>query len=192
MSDEPAERGEATGGGSGVRPAGGGSNDGESPGDGVTDGGSADGDRTFVSPEDVESQLFDWGALKWLNAPGVTGSGRFSAGVVKLEPGKGHERHTHPESDEILYVVRGEGEQEVGDETRKVAAGDLVFVPEGVGHGTVNTGWEPLVLFAVYAPPGPETRLRDLPGCTVVPPGELPTRDRLGGGQEPETGGEGA
>jgi oxalate decarboxylase/phosphoglucose isomerase-like protein (cupin superfamily) len=144
--------------------------------------------RTFVSPDDIESLSFDWGVLKFLNAPDTTGSDRFSAGVVKLEPGKGHERHTHPDSDEILYVIRGEGEQEVADETQTVETGDLVFIPEGVQHGTVNTGWEPLLLLAVYAPPGPEAELRDLPGCSVVPPGELPSSagtDDTGGGAGP-------
>jgi oxalate decarboxylase/phosphoglucose isomerase-like protein (cupin superfamily) len=133
-----------------------------------------------VAPDDVESQVFDWGVLKWLSTPDVTGGERFSAGVVKLDPGKGHERHTHPESDEILYVIRGEGEQEIADETRSIEAGEMVFVPEGVEHGTTNTGWEPLLLLAVYAPPGPEAVLRDLPGCTVVPAGELPTGDEGG------------
>ncbi|AAV48372.1 MULTISPECIES: cupin domain-containing protein [Haloarcula] len=133
----------------------------------------------FVASDDVESQLFDWGALKWLSTPEVTGGERFSAGVVKLEPGKGHERHTHPESDEILYVVRGEGEQEVDDETRDIATGDMVFIPEGVEHGTVNTGWEPLILFAVYAPPGPEDVLRNLPECEIVPAGKLPTPENV-------------
>lgn len=98
---------------------------------------------------------------------------------MKLEPGKGHERHTHPESDEILYVVRGEGEQEVDDETRDIATGDMVFIPEGVEHGTVNTGWEPLILFAVYAPPGPEDVLRNLPECEIVPAGKLPTPENV-------------
>ena len=143
----------------------------------------------FVEPEDVESQVFDWGVLKWMSTPDVTGGERFSAGVVKLEPGKGHERHTHPDSDEILYVIRGEGEQEVADETRDVAAGDMVFIPEGVEHGTVNTGWEPLLLLAVYAPPGPEDVLRDLPECDIVPAGELPTAENVdadgGSAEEP-------
>ncbi|WP_135821582.1 cupin domain-containing protein [Halostella litorea] len=132
----------------------------------------------LVAPDDVESQAFDWGVLKWLSTPEVTGGERFSAGVVRLEPGKGHERHTHPDSDEILYVISGTGEQELGDERREITAGELVFVPEGVEHGTENTGWEPLVLLAVYAPPGPEAELRDLPGCEVVPPGELPAANR--------------
>ena len=139
----------------------------------------------FVEPEDVESQVFDWGVLKWLSTPEVTGGDRFSAGVVKLEPGKGHERHTHPDSDEILYVLRGEGEQEIADETKEISAGEMVFVPEGVEHGTVNTGWEPLLLLAVYAPPGPEDVLRDLPECEIVPPGELPIAENVeSGGQD--------
>ena len=133
----------------------------------------------FVDPDDVESQLFDWGVLKWLSTPEVTGGERFSAGVVKLEPGKGHERHTHPESDEILFVIRGEGEQEVADQTRDIEAGEMVFVPQGVEHGTVNTGWEPLLLLAVYAPPGPEKVLRDLPECEIVPPGKLPLPENV-------------
>ena len=137
------------------------------------------GTEYFVEPDDVESQLFDWGVLKWMSTPEVTGGERFSAGVVKLEPGKGHERHTHPESDETLYVVRGEGEQEVAGETRAITAGDMVYVPEGVEHGTVNTAWEPLVLLAVYAPPGPEAVLRDLPECEIVPAGELPTEENV-------------
>ena len=135
----------------------------------------------FVGPDDVDSQVFDWGVLNWMSTPAVTGGERFSAGVVKLEPGKGHERHTHPDSDEILYVIRGEGEQEVADETREIETGDMVFVPEGVEHGTVNTGWEPLLLLAVYAPPGPEEVLADLPDCEIVPAGELPTTGASGG-----------
>jgi oxalate decarboxylase/phosphoglucose isomerase-like protein (cupin superfamily) len=32
----------------------------------------------------------------------------------------------------------------------------MVYIPEGVYHSTVNVGWEPLRLLAVYSPPGPE------------------------------------
>ena len=35
----------------------------------------------------------------------------------------------------------------------------------------------PLKLVAIYAPPGPEAILREMPGCTVVPPGQVPRRD---------------
>lgn len=130
--------------------------------------------KHFVSSEDVSTQLFDWGTLKWMTTPDVNGSERLSAGVVNLEPGKGHELHTHPDSDEILYFISGEGEQTVADETREVGPGEIIYIPAGVEHGTVNTGWQALTLLAVYAPPGPEEVLADLPGCTVVPAGEFP------------------
>jgi oxalate decarboxylase/phosphoglucose isomerase-like protein (cupin superfamily) len=135
-------------------------------------------DQYFVDSEDVSTQVFDWGTLKWMATPAVNGSERFSAGVVQLEPGKGHDLHTHPDSDEILYVVGGEGEQTVAGETREVSAGRMIFVPAGVEHGTHNTGWETLKLLAVYAPPGPEEQLAELPECTVLPAGELPVRER--------------
>jgi oxalate decarboxylase/phosphoglucose isomerase-like protein (cupin superfamily) len=128
----------------------------------------------FVESGDVETQVFDWGAIKWMTAPEVNDSGRFTAGIVLLEPGKGHDIHTHPESDELLFVFDGYGEQSVAGETREVGPGDMIFVPEGVEHGTINTGWEQMKLLAVYAPPGPEKDLADLPGCEILPPGELP------------------
>ena len=134
-------------------------------------------DKYFVNSEDVSTQLFDWGTLKWMSTPEVTGSERFSAGVVLLEPGKGHDLHTHPDSDEILYFVGGEGEQTIAGETRDVGPGEMVFIPAGVEHGTINTGWETLKLLAVYAPPGPEELLAELPECEILPAGELPSRD---------------
>ena len=59
----------------------------------------------------------------------------------------------HPDTDQILTFVSGVGEAKVDGSTRKVAAGDLVFVPAGAKHNFVNTGPNPLVLYTVYGPP---------------------------------------
>jgi oxalate decarboxylase/phosphoglucose isomerase-like protein (cupin superfamily) len=134
-------------------------------------------DTNFIGSEDVETQRFDWGTLKWMATPEVNDSERFSAGVVNLEPGKGHDIHTHPDSDEILYIISGEGEQTVAEDTREVGPGEMIYIPAGVEHGTINTGWETLQLLAVYAPPGPEEVLAELPDCEIIPAGEIPTRD---------------
>jgi oxalate decarboxylase/phosphoglucose isomerase-like protein (cupin superfamily) len=128
----------------------------------------------FVEEADVETQVFDWGRLSWLSEPRVTAAGRFSAGVVSLEPGKGHERHNHPGVEEILYVLSGTGEQtvDIGGETlrREVSAGVLIHIPPDVYHSTVNTGQEPMRLLAIYAPPGPEAELRAMEGVRIEPP----------------------
>jgi oxalate decarboxylase/phosphoglucose isomerase-like protein (cupin superfamily) len=133
--------------------------------------------KRFVKPSVVETMVFDWGTIKWLSEPRVTSTSRFTMGVVLLQPGKGHARHNHPGSEEILYVISGQGNQMIDEEGecwQPIAAGDLVHIPAYIFHATVNTGWEPLKMVAVYSPPGPEAILRLLPGCQLIPPGELP------------------
>lgn len=129
--------------------------------------------KRFVAPEDVETLDFDWGRIKWLSAPDVTGTEQFSAGVVQLAPKEGHERHNHPDSEEILYVISGEGIQTVDGEERRITAGEMVHIPAGIYHSTINATWEPLRLFAVYAPAGPEEVLQEDPDSSVLPAGNL-------------------
>jgi oxalate decarboxylase/phosphoglucose isomerase-like protein (cupin superfamily) len=119
---------------------------------------------------DVDSVVFNWGTIKFLIEPLVTGAERFSFGMVVLEPGKGHDRHNHPGSEEIIFVMSGEGMQMVDDQPAVlVRAGASIYIPADVYHSTINTGWEPMRLLVVYSPAGPERLLRDLPGCTVIP-----------------------
>ena len=129
--------------------------------------------KTFLQKEDVETQIFDWGRLSWLSEPRVTAAERFSAGVVVLEPGKGHVRHNHPYSEEILYVIRGKGVQtvELPDNhlEKEIGPGTMVHIPTAVYHSTVNTGDEPMELVAIYAPFGPEAELRGMEGVEIEP-----------------------
>jgi oxalate decarboxylase/phosphoglucose isomerase-like protein (cupin superfamily) len=135
----------------------------------------------FITPDDVETQVFDWGTIKWLSEVRVTGQTSSTGGLVILDPGKGHARHNHPGSDEILYFISGEGVQMIEDDAgnpmeRHMKAGDMAFIPESTYHSTINTGWEPLRILAIYSPGGPEAILRGLPDCVIVPPGQLPVR----------------
>jgi len=65
--------------------------------------------------------------------------------VVYFEVAPGERLGTHTDSaEEILYIVAGEGEAEIGDERGRVRAGDLAVIPAMAPHGVVNTGDEPL------------------------------------------------
>ena len=133
------------------------------------------GSGWIVYGDDVDSIAFDWGVVKILSEPTVTSAERFSFGMVVLAPGKGHERHNHPGSEEIIYVMSGEGEQMVDDQPPiHVRPGASIYIPADVYHSTLNTGWEPLRLLVVYSPAGPERLLREIPGCQVLAPGQLP------------------
>jgi oxalate decarboxylase/phosphoglucose isomerase-like protein (cupin superfamily) len=121
----------------------------------------------------LPTQTFEWGSIKWFVSPDATKGAGITFGEVVLLPGKGHDRHNHPESEEILYVLSGEGEQMVADgEPFGVRAGDVIYVPTAVFHSTTNTGWEPMRLLALYNPGGAERALTGLPDFREVPPGE--------------------
>lgn len=126
-------------------------------------------------PDAVPTQLFDWGRIKWLVSADRTPGAGLTFGEVVLLPGRGHDRHNHPGSEEVLHVLSGRGEQMVDDgEPFPIVPGDTVYVPVAVFHSTVNTGWEPLRLLAVYNPAGAEHALAELPDFREVPAGRTP------------------
>jgi len=128
-----------------------------------------------VDPNTIPTQTFDWGAIKWFVTPELTEGAGITFGEVVLQPGRGHDRHNHPESEEILYVLSGEGEQMLHDrEPFEVKPGDTIYVPTGVFHSTRNTGWEPMRLLALYNPGGPEKALEGLPDFQQVGAGSVP------------------
>ena len=128
------------------------------------------GTGAITTTKDVDCVQFDWGKIHFLSEPAVTNAERFSFGLVELAQGKGHARHNHPGSEEIIYVVSGEGEQMVDDQSPvKVGPGSSIYIPADVFHSTVNTGKETMQLIVVYSPAGPERLLRELPGANVIP-----------------------
>jgi mannose-6-phosphate isomerase-like protein (cupin superfamily) len=70
------------------------------------------------------------------------------AAIRTAEPLHRHDRH-----DLLVVLVRGHGTQRIGDETRTVGEGSVIFVPRGVPHAFTNAGPEPAVAYVVYAPP---------------------------------------
>jgi oxalate decarboxylase/phosphoglucose isomerase-like protein (cupin superfamily) len=54
----------------------------------------------------------------------------------------------------------------------KVSAGDTIYVPRAEFHSTLNTGWQPMRLLAIYNPGGPERDLAALPDFVQLPAGE--------------------
>ena len=129
---------------------------------------------TAIDPNGVPTHTFAWGAIKWLVTPDRTGAG-LAFGEVVLLPGQGHSRHNHPDSEVILYVLSGQGEQMVNDEEPfAVSAGDTIYVPLAAFHSTMNTGWQTMRLLTVCNPAGPEKELEAAPDFQELPPGSAP------------------
>jgi oxalate decarboxylase/phosphoglucose isomerase-like protein (cupin superfamily) len=110
--------------------------------------------------------------VKWFVSPS-TNNAALTFGEVVVMSGGGHSRHNHPDAEEILYVLSGQGEQMLDDgEPFAVSAGDVIYIPTGVYHSTFNTGWEPLRMIAIYNPGGSELALKTLPDFNEVAVGD--------------------
>ena len=68
----------------------------------------------------------------------------------EIEPGDRLARHTDS-AEEVLYIVAGEAEAEIGDERGSIAAGDLAVIPAMVPHGLVNTGSEAVKVVGFFS-----------------------------------------
>ena len=131
--------------------------------------------RSGRRPDDVPTRVFDWGTIKWLVTPHLDGPVGLTTGEVIIYPGQGHDPHSHPGEEEVLYVVSGEGEQTVGDGPAfPIREGDALHIPRDTVHSTYNTTWRPLRLLVVYTPGGAETGLDALPGARILEPGTAP------------------
>ncbi len=69
-----------------------------------------------------------------------------------LPPGSAVGRHHHLVTEEIYYIVEGEGRMTVGDESREVRAGDAVYIPRGNSHTITNTGESEMKIILVCGP----------------------------------------
>jgi quercetin dioxygenase-like cupin family protein len=74
------------------------------------------------------------------------GSDQLVVGRTVLPPGARHERHLHPNCDEFLVVMSGQGEIYTNTGREPSKAGDVIFTPRGNWHGFDNTGDEDVLL----------------------------------------------
>lgn len=70
--------------------------------------------------------------------PGM-GAQTATMNYVVLEPGEGNVPHDHPESEDVVFVIEGEGsaQNHTSGETTTFKAGDAVFIPAGLRHAIV-------------------------------------------------------
>jgi mannose-6-phosphate isomerase-like protein (cupin superfamily) len=85
-----------------------------------------------------------WGTLQWVcNDKLMPGSAQ-TVGLATILPGKRNPVHFHPNCDEVLYVISGQGLNSYNGRTIELKAGMTIRIPAKVTHNLVNTGTETL------------------------------------------------
>ena len=66
-------------------------------------------------------------------------------------PGARHMKHSHSNSDELFYMIRGHGASGAGEKEYEMRAGSAHFIPKGVTHWLRNLSeTEPIEVVGVY------------------------------------------
>lgn len=75
-----------------------------------------------------------------------------SLAEARLPPGASTTPHFHPRTEEIYYILVGQGQMCIATETRTVGPGDAIAIPPGKVHQITNTGGEVLKFLCCCAP----------------------------------------
>jgi quercetin dioxygenase-like cupin family protein len=104
--------------------------------------------------DDVEALGLPGRQLKWVVAPDALKAEHCSACVIRVAPGdKVRPAHSHPNGEEVIYIVSGSGRVMVEGEVTPIRAGTTVLFPRGAVHMLHNTGGVEMKVMCFFSPP---------------------------------------
>jgi quercetin dioxygenase-like cupin family protein len=79
-------------------------------------------------------------------------------GLNCFEPGQSQKVHAHAGADKFYLVMTGKARMTVGEETREVGPGTVVWAPADLPHGVAQALERTVMLVAIAPPPAAVTR----------------------------------
>ena len=111
-----------------------------------------------VAMDDVTASTRLGGTIRPMLTPASVGARTGFLGTMTLEPGEFVAEHSHPYSEEFVFVVRGAVLVRIDGEELTVEGNEAVLVPRSGAHRYENRSAETAVLVFQIAPlaPSPE------------------------------------
>jgi uncharacterized cupin superfamily protein len=100
---------------------------------------------------DLEEKTRDRYVITWLAEP--LGLQHLRANLFRFRPGDRMHLHAHIAQEELFFIIDGDAELIVGEESRLVSAGDVVRVDREPARQLVHAGRAECLWLAVGAPP---------------------------------------
>lgn len=108
--------------------------------------------QPIISPPGGGDELNLAGSQVFHRAKSGETDGVFSVVELVSEPGTGVSLHVHDNEDELVYIVEGEIEVTLGDQSMKASKGVMALLPRGIPHGYTNVGDTPSRVLDVILP----------------------------------------
>src|SRR5258708_32690258 len=91
--------------------------------------------RRFVSIGETETQHLEKQTNEWYFKQGLGDSDSLVFVRARFTAGGSHPFHSHPEMEEIIYLLSGEMGQWAGKEKRTLKPGDSAYIPHRRVYG---------------------------------------------------------
>jgi quercetin dioxygenase-like cupin family protein len=108
--------------------------------------------HVFITEAEALTEDFKGRTNYWLCRPEIANASDLQLCRAVMPAGEGHNFHTHPELEEIIYVLEGEVEQWVENARRMLKPGEVAHIPKGVVHATFNPTKRDAVILAILSP----------------------------------------
>jgi len=94
----------------------------------------------------------DGSSIRELMHPNNNSCENQSLAEAVVEPNEMTQAHYHTKSEELYYILLGEGQLRINDEWRMVAKGDVICINPGDIHQIKNTSKKSLVFLCCCSP----------------------------------------
>jgi quercetin dioxygenase-like cupin family protein len=107
----------------------------------------------IVEERDIEALNLPGRMLRWVVTEETTGAKQCSMAIIEVQPGhKVRPAHSHPNGEEVIYLLSGSGRVWIDGDVGLVQAGSAVLFPQGKPHMLQNTGNEVMKVVCFFAP----------------------------------------
>ena len=94
----------------------------------------------------------DGSEIRELMHPDTQGNKLQSLAEAIVKPGKITLLHRHIKSEELYFILQGEGRMQLDNEIQFVTGGNCICIPPGTAHCIENTGDEDLKILCCCSP----------------------------------------
>lgn len=108
---------------------------------------------TIIHENDVEEVSHPGRFMRWLANEDSLKAKNLSVCVIRVLPGETvRPAHSHPNSEELIYIINGSGKVMIENEVGDVKTGSAILFEQGKIHMLKNTGDTEMKVICFFAP----------------------------------------
>ncbi|MGF7216446.1 mannose-6-phosphate isomerase-like protein (cupin superfamily) [Spirosoma lacussanchae] len=108
---------------------------------------------TILHEDDVPENEHPGRFMRWLASDDSLPAQNLSVCVIRVLPGEAvRPAHSHPNSEELIYIISGSGKVMIESEVGSVRAGSAILFEQGKVHMLKNTGDVEMKVICFFAP----------------------------------------